>query len=208
MLEICFLGGVDRILGLRFRFGVLQVDITYRFTESSIYSNLRDTMKSPRFHETMLLKRLVSNFMPSLSFTSLSSEPCVLKIGDLLRKSRNFSDQDVLDYSKLSHDLNPMHFDSKCAQDAGFKDRIVHGMLVASLFPQIIASHFPGAVYVSQSLHFKLPVYIGEEVVAQIQALNIRENKKRYIAKFATKCFKNGELLVLDGEAVALLPSH
>ncbi|KAF2321840.1 hypothetical protein GH714_003044 [Hevea brasiliensis] len=57
----------------------------------------------------------------------------------------------------------------------------------------------PGAVYVSQSLHFKSPVYIGEEVLGEVQAISIRENKKRYIAKFATKCFKKGDLLIIDG---------
>ncbi|XP_077246832.1 hydroxyacyl-thioester dehydratase type-like protein [Tasmannia lanceolata] len=131
----------------------------------------------------------------------------LLKIGDLLRKTRRFSDLDNMDYSKLTHDSNPLHFDVECARNAGFEDRIVPGMLIASLFPRIIASHFPGAVYVSQSLQFKLPVYVGDEVVAEVQAVHLRENKKRYIAKFSTKCFKNGEVLVIDGEAVAILPT-
>ncbi|XP_057956599.1 3-hydroxyacyl-[acyl-carrier-protein] dehydratase, mitochondrial-like isoform X2 [Malania oleifera] len=68
------------------------------------------------------------------------------------------------------------------------------------------AKHQPGAVYVSQSLHFRQPVYIGDEVVGVVQAINIRENKKRYFTKFSTKCFKNGELIV-DGEAMAILSS-
>ncbi|KAF8395254.1 hypothetical protein HHK36_019196 [Tetracentron sinense] len=152
----------------------------------------------------MLLKRLVSNFTYSLSFSS-SSTPRLLEIGDVLKQSRKFSDLDILEYSRLSHDSNPLHFDSKFARNAGFEDRLVHGMLIASLFPRIIASHFPGAVYVSQSLQFKLPVYIGEEIIGKVQAVNLRENKKRFIAKFSTKCFKNGELLVIDGEAMAIL---
>ncbi|KAI3983240.1 hypothetical protein MKX01_013307 [Papaver californicum] len=154
----------------------------------------------------MLLKRLVSNFVPSLSFTTSSTETCVLKVGDVLRQSRKFSEQDVTEYSDVTHDLNPLHFDSKFARSCGFEDRIVHGMLVASLFPRIIASHFPGAIYVSQSLHFKLPVYIDEEVEAQTLALNIRGNRSKNIVKFSTKCFKDGELLAIEGEAVALLP--
>nr|GMD15908.1 (R)-specific enoyl-CoA hydratase [Ipomoea batatas] len=49
---------------------------------------------------------------------------------------------DVVEYSKLSHDTNPLHFDSECAKLAGFSDRLVPGMLVASLFPRTIASNF------------------------------------------------------------------
>ncbi|KAI3843388.1 hypothetical protein MKX03_025528 [Papaver bracteatum] len=155
----------------------------------------------------MLLKRLVSNFVPSLSFATSSTGTCVLQVGEVLRRSRKFSEQDVTEYSKLTHDINPLHFDSEFARSCGFEDRIVHGMLVASLFPRIIASHFPGAIYVSQSLQFKLPVYIDEEVEAQILALNIRGNRNKNIVKFSTKCFKNGELLAIGGEAVAWLPA-
>ncbi|XP_022752456.1 uncharacterized protein LOC111301217 [Durio zibethinus] len=143
----------------------------------------------------------------SLRYVSSSSTSSVLKIGDVLRHKRIFSNEDVGEYSKVSHDANPLHFDSESARAAGFEDRLVHGMLVASLFPRIISSHFPGAIYVSQSLHFRSPVYIGDEIAAEVQAINIKENKKRHIAKFSTKCFKNGDLLVLDGVAMAILPT-
>ncbi|KDP44105.1 hypothetical protein JCGZ_05572 [Jatropha curcas] len=154
----------------------------------------------------MLVKSLLARSVPYTRGFSYTP-PSVLRTGDILRQTRTFSYQDLIDYSKVSHDLNPLHLDSEAARDSGFEDRIVHGMLLAALFPQIIASHFPGAVYVSQSLHFKSPAYIGEEVVGEVQAINIRENKRRYIAKFSTKCFKNGELLVIDGEATAILPT-
>ncbi|XP_052185763.1 uncharacterized protein LOC127797178 [Diospyros lotus] len=153
----------------------------------------------------MLMKHFVSSVIPSLGFSSSSRH--VLKTGDVLKQARIFSNSDVLEYSKLSHDLNPLHFDLECAQSSGFEDRLVHGMLVASLFPRIIASHFPGAVYVSQSLQFRLPVYIGEEIVGEVQATNIKEIKNKYLAKFKTKCFKHGDQIVIDGEATALLPA-
>ncbi|XP_019164500.1 PREDICTED: uncharacterized protein LOC109160678, partial [Ipomoea nil] len=84
---------------------------------------------------------------------------------------------------------------------AGFSDRLVPGMLVASLFPRTIASNFPGAVYVSQMLQFKLPVYIGEEIVGEICATNIKVLKAKHVVKFFTKCFKRDGALVIDGEA-------
>lgn len=146
------------------------------------------------------------NILGSLRCFS-SSGPQILKTGDILRQSRIFSDEDVIDYSKVSHDSNPLHFDAGVAQNSGFEDRLVHGMLVAALFPRIIASRFPGAIYVSQSLQFKCPVYVGDEVRGEVQAVNIRESKKKYMVKFLTKCFKSGELLVIDGEAIAILPS-
>ncbi|VAH21459.1 unnamed protein product [Triticum turgidum subsp. durum] len=66
----------------------------------------------------------------------------------------------------------------------------------------------PVAVYASQSLKFAAPVYVGDEVVAQVQALQIKAAGARHIVKFATKCFTDGEeTLAIDGEAMAFLPT-
>lgn len=117
---------------------------------------------------------------PSLRcFTSAT--PHVLKPGDVLRKARVFTEEDVLQYSKVSCDSNPLHADAVAARNVGFEGPLVHGMLVASLFPHIISSHFPGAVYVSQSLNFKFPVYIGDKIIGEVQATNLRENKNRHL---------------------------
>ncbi|KAL1827630.1 hypothetical protein ACET3Z_006042 [Daucus carota] len=154
-------------------------------------------------------RKILSGTMSLCSrFTSSSAPPHLLRVGDKLRETRVFSDKDVAEYSKVSGDSNPLHFDSESAKAAGFQDRLVHGLLVASLFPTIISSHFPRAIYVSQNIHFRLPVYVGEEIVGDITAISIREVKNRFITKFSTKCFKdNGELLVIDGEATAVLPT-
>ncbi|OMO62774.1 Inositol monophosphatase [Corchorus olitorius] len=156
--------------------------------------------------KVLLLPQPSAN-VSTLGLRCLSTAAPLLKIGDVLRHRRIFSDEDVVEYSRVSQDANPLHFDSESARAAGFEDRLVHGMLVASLFPRIIASHFHGAIYVSQNLHFRSPVYIGDEIVGQVQVVNIKENNQRYIAKFSTKCFKNGELLVIDGEAMTILPT-
>ncbi|KAJ7964884.1 (R)-specific enoyl-CoA hydratase [Quillaja saponaria] len=154
----------------------------------------------------MLIRSLLPRKIHSWRCFS-SSALHVLKPGDILRQTRTFTNEDVLEYSKVSQDSNPLHFDSESARSAGFEDRLVHGMLVASLFPRVISSHFPGAVYVSQSLSFKFPVYVGDQIIGEVQATNLREKKGRYLAKFKTRCIKNGGFLVLEGEAVAILPT-
>lgn len=84
--------------------------------------------------------------LPSINIHCLrgfsSSAPSLLKVGDVLKQTRTFSDEDVLEYSKVTYDSNPMHFDSESARNAGFEDRLVHGMLVAALFPRILSYHF------------------------------------------------------------------
>ncbi|XP_020163897.1 3-hydroxyacyl-[acyl-carrier-protein] dehydratase, mitochondrial [Aegilops tauschii subsp. strangulata] len=134
-----------------------------------------------------------------------------LKAGDALRsRRRRFTEDDVAAYAGVSGDRNPVHLDDAFARGTGGfqRGRVVHGMLVASLFPALIAAHFPGAVYASQSLKFAAPVYVGDEVVAQVQALQINAAGARHIVKFATKCFTDDDqTLAIDGEAMAFLPT-
>ncbi|KAJ3678606.1 hypothetical protein LUZ60_002409 [Juncus effusus] len=181
--------------------------------------------------------RLINQFTRTTSpfrpFSSSSRPPpsppsisAALSVGHVLRGSRRFTERDLAQYSEVTGDYNPVHLDDESAKTVGGfeRGRVVHGMLVASLFPSIIASSFvrclslsvslrnfveqPGAIYVSQNLKFKLPVYIEDEVSAELQTTHIREIKKRYIVKFTTKCFTNENQLVIDGEAMTIFLTH
>ncbi|KAK3145284.1 hypothetical protein QOZ80_4AG0326710 [Eleusine coracana subsp. coracana] len=150
--------------------------------------------------------------------TTTPASSSLLRVGDAVRERRRFTEADVASYAAVSGDRNPVHLDDGAARGVGGfeRGRVVHGMLVASLFPSIIAARFPGAVYASQTLKFAAPVYVGDEVVAQVQALHIRRTTaansstaSRYVVKFATKCFTDEEegSLAIDGEAMAVLPT-
>ncbi|KAL5734899.1 hypothetical protein ACOSP7_032760 [Xanthoceras sorbifolium] len=89
-------------------------------------------------------------------------------------------------------------------------------LCISTLNPQEVPASRIGLFMGCLLLHYILgssppilsPVYVGEEIVGKVQAINIRENKKRYMVKFSTKCVKNNcELIVLDGEAMAILPT-
>ncbi|KAG8371299.1 hypothetical protein BUALT_Bualt13G0073300 [Buddleja alternifolia] len=151
---------------------------------------------------------LTNSISSSLKHFSSSTINVLIKPGHILKQARIFSFSDISEYSNLTHDSNPLHFDLKCAKNAGFADIPVPGMLVASLFPRIIASHFPGAVYVKQTLEFKTPVFVRDRIMAEVKANNIRQIKDKYLVKFATTCFKDGDIVVvIDGEATAILPT-
>lgn len=106
----------------------------------------------------MLFRILHSSKLQYLSLRCFSSAtpPHVLKPGDVLRKARLFTEEDVLQYSKVSHDSNPLHTDSATARDVGFVGPLVHGMLVASLFPHIISSNFV-SLTLTLSSNFDIP---------------------------------------------------
>lgn len=73
---------------------------------------------------------------------------------------------DVEQFASLSGDFNPLHLNDEFAATTQFGRRIVHGMFLASLFSRLVGMNLPGryCLYMSQSLDFVQPVYIGEEV--------------------------------------------
>ena len=66
-----------------------------------------------------------------------------------------FSKDDIDAFIHITGDINPIHVDSSAATGAGFPGTIVPGILTASLFPSVISKHFPGAIYMSQTLKFR-----------------------------------------------------
>ncbi|XP_066308998.1 3-hydroxyacyl-[acyl-carrier-protein] dehydratase, mitochondrial-like isoform X2 [Miscanthus floridulus] len=162
----------------------------------------------------MRLVRAILPVVRTASTTAASSPNRVLRVGDAVRERRHFTGADVAAYAAVSGDRNPVHLDDGIAREVGGfqRGRVVHGMLVASVFPSVIAAHFPGALYASQTLRFAAPVYVGDEVVAQVRALHIRMmagNGSTSRVKFETKCFtgKDEGSLAIDGEAMAVLPT-
>lgn len=127
-----------------------------------------------------------------------------LKIGDKASVIHSFSFQDVMIFSKISTDTNPIHLDEDFAKSSIFKKNIVHGVLVGSLFSSIIGTKMPGmgSIYLSQTYAFRKPIFIDEEIVAQVEVVNIRQDKP--IITLKTTCFKNGNEIAIEGEAVVL----
>ena len=125
-----------------------------------------------------------------------------LKVGDRASVSKTFTDEDVLNFSNLSLDKNPIHLDQAFAEKSIFGKKIAHGMLVASLFSGLLGMKLPGegSIYLGQSLSFMIPIYIGDEVTATVEVIKIRPDKP--IVTMRTFCVNSEGLVVVEGEAV------
>jgi enoyl-CoA hydratase len=90
-----------------------------------------------------------------------------LKVGDKALLSKAFTEEEVFQFANISSDKNPLHLDKAFGESSIFGQRIVHGMLVASLFSGLIGMKLPGkgSIYLGQSLTFKAPVAIDEEIL-------------------------------------------
>lgn len=132
--------------------------------------------------------------------------PPELKIGDTASLRRSFTDEDVRLFAQVSSDHNPIHLDEAYAAQTQFKQRIVHGALVSSLFSALLGEQIPGhgAIYMAQSVQFKAPVYLDMEVIATVEITAI--NPKKPIVTLSTTCVDAQGKTLATGEAVLYVP--
>ena len=125
-----------------------------------------------------------------------------LNVGDSASINNIFTCEDVEKFASVSKDINPIHLLEAAAAESIFGQRIVHGTLVASLFSALLGVHLPGegSIYLGQTLSFKAPVFINEQVTASVEVVEIREGKS--IAKLRTLCVNDKGATVIDGEAI------
>ena len=128
-----------------------------------------------------------------------------LKVGDSAEVSKTVADEDVRAFAELTGDRNPVHLDEEYAAQTRFGRRIAHGMLGASLISAVLANELPGrgTVYLSQTLRFTAPVFLGDTVTARVVVKSVREDKP--VVTLETFCTNQRGERVVEGEAVVLV---
>ncbi|KZD12129.1 MaoC family dehydratase [Oceanibaculum pacificum] len=130
-----------------------------------------------------------------------------VSIGQTAVFSKTITETDIILFSGISGDTNPLHLDADYAATTPFKRRIAHGMLSASLLSGVLGTKLPGpgCIYVSQSLNFRAPVRPGDTVVARATVTRIDAARRQVVLE--TTCTV-ADAVVLDGEALVMLPKR
>ena len=128
-----------------------------------------------------------------------------LSLGQSAETRHTVTDADIRAFAEVSGDNNPVHLDEAYAAATPFKTRIAHGMLSAGYISAVLGNRLPGpgAIYISQSMNFKRPVRIGDEVTTRATVAAIDSEKAR--VTLATVCEVAGKAVV-EGEAVVMVP--
>lgn len=124
-----------------------------------------------------------------------------IQIGMKFHIKKSFSYENLIQFASLSGDFNKIHIDKDYAMTTRFKDRICHGMLVASLFSNLIGNNIPNSIYLNQTLFFLNPVYIDEEVKAEVEVVSITKRR----IEFSTVVYKEGNVKAIEGKAFVMV---
>lgn len=69
-----------------------------------------------------------------------------IQVGDQASLTKTITDEDVINFAKLTGDVNPIHILDSFAKTTMFKERIAHGMLVSSFISTVLGTKLPGKI--------------------------------------------------------------
>jgi acyl dehydratase len=124
------------------------------------------------------------------------------QVGQIARRSRTVRERDIELFTELTGDRNPLHYDAAAASRSRFGGIIVQGGVTSGLLNAVVAEDLPGpgSVFLHVDWSFKAPVRPGDEITAEVEVLEAREDKP--LTKLRTTVTNQEGTVVLDGSAL------
>jgi 3-hydroxybutyryl-CoA dehydratase len=131
-------------------------------------------------------------------------ESVVLHVGQSASVQKTVTAADIDAFAAATGDFNPIHLDDAYAAGTRFGRRIAHGMLAASYVSSVLGTRLPGqgCVYLSQTLKFTKPVFIGDTLTVSATVVGYRP--ERGLVTLETSVSNQRGENVLEGQAVCL----
>ena len=128
-----------------------------------------------------------------------------LNVGDTAQMQRVVLEEDVMKFAELSGDFNPVHLDESYAKTTRFGKRIAHGLFCAAMISALLGTELPGlgTIIISENMHFKHPVYLGDVVTAKVQIISVDKERNRVTVSFC--CTNQLEKVLLEGCAEVMI---
>ena len=126
--------------------------------------------------------------------------PLELVVGQKARRSKTVTGRDVDLYAEITGDRNPLHFDLAFAAGTRFGRLVAQGGIASGMLNALVAMDLPGpgTVFMSQTLKYLAPTYLGDTLTAEVEVLSVKPDKPVCQLK-ATVTNQDGTV-VLEGE--------
>jgi phosphotransacetylase len=131
-----------------------------------------------------------------------------IEIGESASLEKRLTMDDIKLFAVMSGDVNPAHVDEAFARSSRFHELIAHGMWGGALISTVLGTKLPGpgTIYLGQTLRFRAPVTLGDQIRVRVTVREKDEQKGQVV--FACECRNQEDALVLDGEARVLAPTE
>jgi acyl dehydratase len=108
--------------------------------------------------------------------------------------------RDVELYAEITGDRNPLHFDAEFAAGTRFGGLVAQGGITAGMLNALVAMDLPGpgTVFMSQSLRYLAPTYLGDTLTAEVEILAVKPDKP--VCQLRATITNQDGTVVLEGE--------
>jgi 3-hydroxybutyryl-CoA dehydratase len=130
-----------------------------------------------------------------------------LEVGQVHETNVTITEEMIQRFAQATGDYNPIHLDEQYSKGTIFKTRVAHGMLQAGILSGVLGTRFPGVgtIYLSQSLTFLKPAFIGDRITFRLKVVELLREKNR--ARLETVCINQRGETILTGEALVMPPT-
>ena len=124
------------------------------------------------------------------------------RVGDKATMTRTVDAGDIVRFTEISGDRNPVHYDAEAAARTRLGGIVVQGGVTTAILNAVVAERLPGPGTVFLETHWKFlaPTRPGDTITGEVQVTSVRDD--RPITTLSTRVLRgDGEVLV-DGTAV------
>jgi acyl dehydratase len=124
------------------------------------------------------------------------------EVGTSASRTRTVTERDIVLFTEISGDHNPIHYDDELAAASRFGSRVVQGGVTSGLLNALVAEQLPGpgSVFLEVAWRFLAPVRPGDVITARATVTSVRTDKP--VTTLATRVTNQAGITVLDGSAV------
>src|SRR3954454_19554836 len=128
--------------------------------------------------------------------------PGIPPVGTTASRTRTVTRDDIVRFTEMTGDRNPLHYDEALATASRFGGIIVQGGVTSGLGNAVVAEDLPGpgSVFLHVDWSFKAPVRPDDEITAEVEVLEARTDKP--LTKLRTTIANQDGTVVLDGTAL------
>lgn len=125
-----------------------------------------------------------------------------MNVGDRATRSRLVEADDIVRFTAMTGDRNPLHYDAAVAAASRFGGIIVQGGLTTGLLNALVAEDLPGpgSVFLNVNWDYRAPTRPGDVMTAIAEIVSVHPNKP--ICTMRTTITNQGGVVLVEGTAV------
>ena len=124
------------------------------------------------------------------------------RVGERASLSRTVEAADIVRFTELSGDRNPVHYDAEVAARTRFGEIVVQGGVTSAILNAVVAERLPGpgTVFLETHWRFLAPTRPGDTITGEVEVTAVREDKP--ITTLATRVVRGDGVVAIEGTAV------